>query len=366
MRARPSPPAWIVGFVGLLIVATFALRILIPAGMDPTVFLAFGEEAPVQTAYARRLLGDVATREGNLGHDGKFFFAQANDPWYLEPERNATVLDRPIYRGQRMLYPMIAGGFGLFPPGVVAWSMLVTNLLAIAAGAWLAARLAASWGASPWLGLAVPLNVGLIFEIFIGGAGVHAYVLCLGALYALVADRPWLAAVLFAAAALSREVMIAFAAGVFILRWLDGRRFLWRIVIVPVLAMMIWYAYLRSRLAGVTGEGGGLEIFAAPFVGMWQAFRSWATNTDDLVISVAMLAIVITFTILALRSRLPIAWGALPFVALATTLSVYVWREPFDLSRALVPVFTAAPFLLVLPRREAIPSEGKDVTPERA
>jgi hypothetical protein len=347
-----------VGSVGLVIVATFALRILIPTGMDPSVFLALGEESPIQTEYARGLLGDVATRPGNLGHDGRFFFPQANDPWYLEPERHATVLDRPIYRGQRMLYPLIAGGFGLFPPGVVAWSMLVTNLIAMAIGAWLAAKLAASWGASTWLGLAVPLNVGLIFEIDIGGAGVLAYVFCLGAVYALVTDRLWMAAILFAAAALSREVMVAFAAGLFVLHWLDGRRFLWPIVAVPVLAIAIWYAYLRSRLTGVTGVGGGLEIFAAPFVGMWGAFRSWATEADDLVINVVILAIVVTFTILALRSRVPIAWGALPFVALATTLSVHVWREPFDLSRALVPVFTAAPFLLVLARREALPPHG--------
>ncbi len=365
MTVRKSPPAWVVGSIGFVIVAAFALRILIPTGMDPTVFIALGEESPIQTAYARDLLGDVSTRPDNLGHDGRFFFPQANDPWYIEPERHAAVLDRPLYRGQRMLYPLIAGGFGLFPPGVVAWSMLVTNLIAMAIGTWLAARLAASWGASTWLGLAVPLNVGLIFEIDIGGAGVLAYVFCLGAVYALVTDRSWTAAILFAAAALSREVMVAFAVGLFFLAWLDERRFLWRIVVVPVLAVAIWYAYLRSRLTGVTGVGGALQIFAAPFVGMWQAFRSWATDPEDLVINIVILAIVATFTILALRSRLPLAWGALPFVALATTLSVHVWREPFDLSRALVPVFTAAPFLLVLARRDAPAPQG-GATPEQA
>lgn len=365
MTGRVGPSAWVVGAIGLIIVTAFALRILIPTGMDPTVFLALGEESPIQTDYARGLLGDVATRPNNLGHDGRFFFPQANDPWYLDPARHAAVLDRPMYRGQRMLYPLIAGGFGLFPPGVVAWSMLVTNLIAIAIGAWLAARLATSWGVSSWLGLAVPLNVGLIFEIDIGGAGVLAYVFCLGGVYALVTDRTWTAAILFAAAALSREVMAAFAVGLFTLAWLDGRRFLWRIVVVPVLAMAVWYAYLRSRLTGVTGAGGAVQIFAAPFVGMWQAFRSWATNMDDLVVNVVILAIVATFMILALRSRLPLAWGALPFVALATTLSVHVWREPFDLSRALVPVFTAAPFLLVVARRDAPAPEGGTTT-ERA
>jgi len=357
-------PASAVGIIGLAIGVVIMLRVLIPTGMDPTVFVGFGEQAPTQTAYARRLLGDVETRP-NLGHDGKYFFAQANDPWYLQPEQHAAVLDRPIYRGQRMLFPMIAGGFGFFPPRVVVWSMLVTNLLALGIGAMLAARLASLLNAPAWLGLAVPMNIGLLYEMVIGGSGVVAYTCCLGALYALGADRTTLASVLFAAAALSREVMLAFALGVFVL-YLYRQRALWRIVLVPLVAMGIWYLYLRFRLAGVSGVGGGLQAFAPPFVGLWQAIESWVREPAQLAVSLLILVIVVTFTILALRTRLPIAWGALPFVILATVLSVHVWREPFDLSRALVPVFTAAPFLLVLARRGMLPLEGRDVTPERA
>jgi hypothetical protein len=40
--------------------------------------------------------------------------------------------------------------------------------------------------------------------------------------------------------------------------------------------------------------------------------------------------------------------GALPFVPLVAAISINVWREPFDLARALTPVFTAAPFLLAV------------------
>jgi hypothetical protein len=209
------------------------------------------------------------------------------------------------------------------------------------------------------------MNIGLLYEMVIGGSGVVAYTCCLGALYALGADRTTLASVLFAAAALSREVMLAFALGVFVL-YLYRQRALWRIVLVPLVAMGIWYLYLRFRLAGVSGVGGGLQAFAPPFVGLWQAIESWVREPAQLAVSLLILVIVVTFTILALRTRLPIAWGALPFVILATVLSVHVWREPFDLSRALVPVFTAAPFLLVLARRGMLPLEGRDVTPERA
>jgi hypothetical protein len=362
---RSSAQTWIVGIVGLAIGSIVVLRILIPNGMDPTTFLTLGDKAPEQTEYARRLLGDVATRP-NLGHDGRFFFAQSNDPLYLNPEQHASFLDRPLYRAQRMLYPLIAGGFGLFPPGVVVWSMLVTNLLAMCLGALLAARLAIRWGASPWLGLSVPLNIGLILDLQIGAGGIVAYACGVGAVYALVTDRTWAAALLFAAAALSRESMLVFAVGVFVLYWLEHRTFLWRIVSMPLLAMAAWHIYIRVRLAGVSGVGVRLENFAPPFVGIWQALEYWAVEANTLIVGMAILFIVVAFTVLAIRSRLPIAWGALPFVGLATILSVYTWRYPFDIARAMAPVFTAAAFLLALPERHERDEPHARSTVERA
>ena len=325
--------------------------------MDPSIFLALGEEAPVQAEYARELLGDVVLRP-DLGHDGKFFFPQANDPWYLAPRAHAAVLDRPVYRAQRMLFPMLAGGFGLFPPRIVVWAMLVTNLLALGLGSLLAARLALLWGASPWLGLAVPLNIGLMFEFDIGGAGVVAYVFCLGGVHSLVTGREWAAAALLAGAVLSREVMLAFAIGVFVLYWVQGRRRSWWLVALPAVAVVAWNIYLRFRLAGITGLGGGREIFAAPFAGLWQAFPFWIDRVDYLLLNGTLLLVMVAFTLRAVRGRLPLAWGALPFVALASILSVHVWREPFDLARALAPVFTATAFVFFVPARDPPPVSG--------
>lgn len=353
---------WAVGAVGLAIGLMVVLRVLIPNGMDPTIFIALGEDSPALTRYAEELLGDPATRP--LGHDGKFFFAQANDPWHLRPGENAVVLDRPIYRGQRMLFPMIAGGFGLFPPHVIVWAMLLTNLLFLAIGAMLAARLALHWGASPWLGLSVPLNIGLLYEIWIGGAGVVAYVLCLGALYALAIERGWTAAILLAAAALTREVMLAFAVGVFLLIWIDERRLRWRLVLAPITAIAVWHVYIRLRLMGISGLGANWSIFAPPFTGMFEAIPSWAEDPVDLLASLAILAVVIGSLVVGLRRRLSIAWGAFPFIGLAILLSVEVWREPSDLSRALAPVLTAAPFLVAVSRPHGDIERLRKGTPE--
>ena len=342
--------AWLVGLAGLAIGVFLALRVLIPNHMDTTIFVDFGEDAPVQTAYGQALLGDVTVRRG-FGHDGKFFFAQANDPWYLAPERNAIVLDRPLYRAERMLYPMIAGGFGLFSPRVVVWSMLLVNLLGLGVGAFIGAKLAIAWGGTQWLGLWIPLNVGLLFELDIGGSGIVAYVCCLAALWASVKDKVWLASVLFAAATLARETMIAFAFGVFLLWWLERRRPVWSIVVVPAVALAVWTMYLWFRLQGIPGSPPQLGNFSSfPMVGLLGAFRYWLRTPVDLVFGLVVLAVLVVFVPMALRSRLPIAWGALPFAGLVVILSAFVLREPFDLSRVVMPIFTAFPFLIFAPR----------------
>jgi hypothetical protein len=337
-------PAWLVGVVGLGIGLAFVVKIMLPFGVDPTVFLRLGGESPAQTTYARGLLGDVVSRR-DFAHDGRWFFIQANDPWYLEPQRNAAFLDRPVYRAQRMLFPTIASGLGLLPPGAVVWSLLLTNLIVLALGSFLAAGLAGAAGLSPWLGLSFPLNPGLLFELEIGGAGILAFACCVGGAYALARDRRDLAAVWFAAAALTKESMLLFAVGVFALLWLEERRPSWRLLLVPGISLSIWFAYVSVRLAGVAGAGGAQPAFAPPFTGIAAAFRVWRLDPLHLAVNIAIVGLVLAFVPLAVRSRISLAWGALPFIALATVLSFNVWRETHDFVRALAPVFTAIPFV---------------------
>jgi hypothetical protein len=352
--AIPTRISWVAG-VGFLIGVAYALRILVPAGGNPSIFIALGEDSPRLTMYAQSLLGPVVVR-GALGHDGRFFFPQANDPLYLEPERHAVLLDRPVYRGQRMLYPLLAGGLGLLPSKVVVWSMLGINLVALGLGAAVAGRLAVLWGASPWLGLAVPLNLGLLSELDIGGAGVLAMLLALGGVYALSTPRSgatlagrgtMLASVLFTLAALSREVTLLFATGVVVVLFLRHRRIIWQLLALPALAVGAWRLYLLVRLADLPSGGADNEL-GAPLVGIWEAFGYWLEDPIDLAIGVVLLTVLTAFALRAVRSRNLLAWGALPTVALALILSVYVWREPYDIARAIAPVLTAYPFLLFL------------------
>src|SRR5690606_18499636 len=72
-----------VGLIGLVIGAAVALNILAAYDWDTSVFIKFGARDTARQAYAERWLGPDIELAPNMGHDGKFFFMQAMDPFYL-------------------------------------------------------------------------------------------------------------------------------------------------------------------------------------------------------------------------------------------------------------------------------------------
>jgi hypothetical protein len=350
------PDAWIVGGLGLAVASLIALKILVN-GFDPAIFVNFSPEDPwVQRHYVAESLGEAPSGD-RVFHDGKFYFVQANDPFLLDPQHNAAVLDRPLYRSQRMLFPLIAGGLGLLPPGGVVWGMILTNVLALGVGTFLAARLALRAGRTAWLGLSVPFNVGLLYGLDIAGAGIVAYLACLGGVYALSERRTWLAGSFFAAATLGRETMIIFALGVFALLWMQERKCYWRLILTPLAAMTLWQVYSRIRLAGVSGTGRGWDALSPPFVGLWEGAGYWPLDPVRFIMNLMILIVLIGFVPYAIRTRHPLVWGALFLLAFAPFLSANVWRDTLDFTRAVAPVFTAIAFL-------ELPGVGK--APRRA
>ena len=337
----PSP--LVVGVLGLLVGVVYVVRIMVPNNMDPTIMLAFGADSPVQSTYARALVGEITVR-GDFGHDGQVFFIQANDPWFRDAGSHAVHMDRPIYRGQRMGYPTIASGLGLFPPGVVIWTLPLVNVLALGAGSLASSRLAQVFGGSTWLGLAFCLNLGVLSEVDISGGGAVALAFGVWGVLAAEQGRMWPAAGALTGAALSRETMLA---SVVVLGWILWRRRVdlwWAVLVLPVLAVLLWGTYVRLRLSGLASTG--IREFASfPLAGPLDAFPFWRNEPLNLTMIAAFLAVCFAFTIRAVRSHQLLAWWALPSLLIASVLSVSVWRYPYDIARVLAPVFLAYPFL---------------------
>ena len=359
---KPRALAIVIGLVTVVLASSVAVRVLSELDWDPSVFVAFGEESLATREYAEERLGPVFLRQMQ-GHDGRFFFIQANDPWVADPETNASVLDRPLYRSQRMLYPVLAGGGGLFGPETIVWSMLVVNLIALGIGTWVTALIAIQMGGSPWWGFSFALNLGFISEIIISGAGVVAAAAAFGAVLMFMRGRVSLGIALLALAALSREAMLIAAAGSAIWLWMEKRRRDAAVAaVVPGLAVLAWAVYLRTRI----GEGSvvaQVQEIGFPFVGFFETLQAWVGRPADFVTGVAMMLLFVLYSRRVLISRHLVGWAFLGFVLLGVVFTQQVWRSLFDISRAVAPIITSFVLLVFLGSKTETAAENVVVEP---
>ncbi len=333
---------WLVVAVALLVGLLLFASSLFGFDGDLTAMLKFGSDDPAAalTAHVEAVLDRSVATTGKQGHDGRFFFLQALDPLYLSPDEHAVYLDRPRYRAQRMLYPLVAGVGGLVSPEAVLWSMAFINVAALALGTLGTARLAQRLGGSAWLGLAFTLNPGIIFEFDISGAGIVAFACAVWGTLAIIDARTRSAIVWFVAAVLAREVMLLYLAGVCCHRLFVTRRIPWALGAIPALSVFAWMGYVRLRLNS-TREVTEIQEFGPPFGGMLDAFDNWLNDPIDLAIIVGLIAMMPLLVLRAVQRPNPLAWGALGFVPLAILMTSQVWFDLFDISRAITPIMTA-------------------------
>jgi hypothetical protein len=353
-----------VALCGVSIALAFAGISLIGAGGDPSGVARFGELTPQQTDYAEAVLERPVFVRDSLGHDGKFLFIQANDPLLVEPTEHAIALDRPTYRSQRMLYPLIAGVLAGLDPHLILWTLIAVNLAMFGLGTWSVAMLAIDAGMTSWFGLAFAANMGLVYSLLMDGSTVTAFALACAGVLALTRLHTGLSVVAFTGAVLAREVMILFAVGVVAGLLVSRRRSMaspstfvgddpapslpWSIIVVPGLAAVLWAVYVRWRIDFEAGLIENEEIALVPFGGALDAVTSGQARLVDLISIALLIAVAVVVPILAFRTMSLLVWGAFPFSVLAIFLTVNVWQYDYNISRALIPLLTAVVFGLGL------------------
>jgi hypothetical protein len=141
-------------------------------------------------------------------------------------------------------------------------------------------------------------------------------------------------------------VMLLAPAGAALLLWRQGRRrdSTW-VAVVPLASVLGWGVYVRSMIGA---EAGGPEILEIgwPFVGFVQAFGAWLRDPIDLVVGVALMAILFTLVWRTMQSDHLVAWAFAGFALVAMLLTEPVWRQLFNSTRAVAPALTA--FVLVV------------------
>jgi hypothetical protein len=338
-----------VGIAGVLIGLGFFVALLTYYG-DITGFLWASNQDVGMVAHLESLAGRPVILMDGTGHDGQYFFLQANDPWLLDPGKGLQFLDFPTYRAQRMLYPALAGLGGLLSPAQILWGLVVINVLALGAGSWGLSRLAVSMGMSRWLGLGFALNPGLIFELAIDGSSILGFSLAVCGLVAVQGRRWLVGAAFFSGAVLARETMVLIAVGAFAFLWFRERRPRLSVVGVPGLAGGLWWLVVRRQLAGIPSPTS-TDTLDIPFRGLSAGFANWIA-TGGLNLALGVLVVFCAIVLVAsgvLRPSL-LAWATVGFVPLLVILNPAITVGGLNLTRAMAPVISAV-IALVFGRR---------------
>jgi glycosyltransferase involved in cell wall biosynthesis len=219
-------------------------------GGNPTGLARIGDQLP----HSPLLKGQpLVVLQGKRGNDGQQFLTLALDPLQLEPGSSAA-LDNPIYRGKRLLYPLLAWLLGLGQPALIPWTLGLVNVALVGWAAGLVARWAELEQRSPRWGLGVLALPATWITLSFDTADLLATSLLLGAGLAWRQRRPGRLGASLSAALLSRETaLLGWAATGWALVWERRWRWLLPLLLLPV-PLLAWTLLLRQRF-GATADG---------------------------------------------------------------------------------------------------------------
>ena len=139
-----------------------------PALVAVVVCGAFAGIRLARSGWDAEALANVGTRfstgdpAGTEGYDGQFVLYVARD---LNPKTVAAHLDRPAYRYQRILLPLLARLAAFGDPAAIPWALLALGLAAQFAGTLAVASTLAAQGRRPGYALSYGLWAGLVVGV---------------------------------------------------------------------------------------------------------------------------------------------------------------------------------------------------------
>ena len=342
----------------LILSAAAAYALVGSAGGRTSILVHMSASEPM-SAFARAVDPGFAFVPIGSHYDGVYFYAIAIDP--LARGAAHGVLDHGAYRYGHAGYGLLAwaasGGRAANAPA----ALLAINLVAVAGGAALASALAVRFSRSPWWGLAVALNPGIVYAVTADTSEPVGVAVALAGLVLWFSGRRVAGALVLAFAVVCKEPLLIVPASLVAWEVLqtmrrraeDGAPFRIALLAVPAVVFVAWQAYLYSRF-GVwpLADNGGL--LAAPFAGFvdggrisygltFGSFEASQLGAAALPLMIAFGGAMLVGVVRSLRLRTPFAIMFLLFAVLSFTFEWQVFYYPKDLLRWAAIALTALP-----------------------
>jgi hypothetical protein len=278
---RRDRVAWICAIAAFITSGVVAAAALSAVENKPSGLVRMPDVEPI-AQYARKVDPGFRFISIDGRYDGRYFWTIAADP-FAHGEAH-ELIDQNAYRYGHPGFGWLAGvlSFGHEPFIPVALLFLNLALMATAGGL---LSLYSSWlGATPWLGLAVAFNPGLLYAVSVDTSEPLVLTLVILALMAWHSERWVWALVAILALCLTKEpyVLVPIGLGIYeLFRWIKfGRpKDLWIKVLalsVGPIALALWYAYVTNTFDVWPLDQTDENLVLPPLKGVIQTVRDAA------------------------------------------------------------------------------------------
>jgi hypothetical protein len=337
--------------VGTCLVA--ALATMEPSGFKPSALVHIGSGDPL-APLAQAAAPGFAFSGGNH-YDGEYYYAIARDP--LARGEEHRLIDRAAYRYGHPALGFLGALASLGSAPLVPVALLLAVLACAGLAGWAGARLAEDLGRSPWLGLSIALNPGIVLAASVVTSEAIGLAAILLALWAWRRGKLGVALGALAVGCFAKESYVLVPVGIAVFELVRRREGVARrvgLLALTPLPFVCWYAYVWARF-GTFPQSQARDLTSAPFVGWLDTLHKAAAQhtagfeAAQLGMAAIPLIVVAGIALLvgALRS-LALATEVHPvFLLLAVTAFTLNWWNllyPKDLLRALAVALALLPF----------------------
>lgn len=342
-RRSVNEPVRIAAIAFALTAIFVVFRLLLQDG--PSAFVLAGD----QFSNQQQVPANVTVRQDSTGYDGQYVLRLALDPFTTERTDFGVTLDRPAYRQQRIVLPLVAWLLSKVTSLPVTWLLIAINTIAIAVAAGFASVLARELGRNPAWGLLLAMLPGVLIGLARDLTEPLSWCFLLAALCARRSGRHWVAAALFVAAVGTRETTLlvpAMMGGILCVDAVRQRRIRWAeaaSLVSVAAAWLAWQVVLINAWGRAPGGSRPTGELGLPFVGVAKSLfgGNLPSGVNDVFLDVQkqfwvleriMLLVVFAAAAFAVRrSRVSraeaAAWVAV--TALAVSLIRWAWEAQF-------------------------------------
>ncbi|MEO8696701.1 MAG: hypothetical protein ABI658_24540 [Acidimicrobiales bacterium] len=344
-RAASLPWEAIVRFAALatLCMSAYVLLHVAQSSANPLDFIQPGTNGPsADVIHADFPEDDLPA---GLGLDGQQYYAVARDPMHVRD--NAAYLDRPRYRMQRPLFPLLAwalhptgGGTGL----VVAF--VVVGIAALFVGSLATGALSITLGGPAWAAMFFAAAPGAFWSLRVTVADSLALALALCAVAFAARSHHRRALICALLAVLTKEVALLILIGWYLSNRSRRNAFMAGAATATIIG---WAAVLRVLLPP---DPAGVNEFGFPFVGLVRAAsRHWFDHQELWGGATAVTALVLAAFVLARHQlRHPLSGIVAALVAFAAIMNSDVIGLNFGATRSMMGLLVVAALAVVTPR----------------